>query len=299
MLWNLRIHLCIWVRQLPTTVTLNPKSSADAHYRQMWCRHSASHCGASSPFRVPPRCTYTMLKSCLCCCTARRPGLIGTLFSRLDSRALRSILGIHWRDLVSNETVRPLTGQPPASSLAARRRVRWYWRASLATTPSFSGYPGLRPWLVRLEATPRSPTHTLDWRGQILTSWASIQPQLNPSRRTVMNGGLSWIWLAPRTTCRGAPRTRHDDGQASLIIAARKGIRLRYKPSIKDEVTDKASILAHDYHIHAIRRNEINMFWCVWLINPSDERYNPSLSDKKMLSITSILEQRLAYDNGT
>jgi len=50
-----------------------------------------------------------------------------TLSSRLDgldSRALRSIIGIHWRELVSNETVRALSGQP--SSLAARRRVRWY-----------------------------------------------------------------------------------------------------------------------------------------------------------------------------
>jgi len=55
--------------------------------------------------------------------------LTETLSSRLDgfdSRALRSILGIHWRDLVSNETVRVLAGQPPASCLAARRRVRWY-----------------------------------------------------------------------------------------------------------------------------------------------------------------------------
>jgi len=75
MLWNLRIHLCIWVRQLPTTVSLSPKSSAEAHYRQMWRRHFASHCGASSPFRVPPRCAHTMLQFCLCCCTAWRPGL--------------------------------------------------------------------------------------------------------------------------------------------------------------------------------------------------------------------------------
>ena len=69
MLWNLRIHLCIWVRQSPTTVTLNSKSSADAHYHRMCCRHFAIHCGASSPFRVPPRCAYTMQQSCLCCCT--------------------------------------------------------------------------------------------------------------------------------------------------------------------------------------------------------------------------------------
>jgi len=40
------------------------------------------------------------------------------------------------------------------------------------------------------------------WSNAILTSSASIQPQLNPSRRTVINGGLSWIWLAQRTTRR-------------------------------------------------------------------------------------------------
>jgi len=42
--------------------------------------------------------------------------------------------------------------------------------ASHATAPSFSGYPGLRPWLIRLEATLRSPTHPLDWCGQT-RSW--------------------------------------------------------------------------------------------------------------------------------
>jgi len=63
--------------------------------------------------------------------------LTGTLSSRLDGfdgwilgiqilGILRWILGIHWRDLVSNETVQAIAGQPPASSLAARRWVRWY-----------------------------------------------------------------------------------------------------------------------------------------------------------------------------
>jgi len=42
--------------------------------------------------------------------------------------------------------------------------------ASPATAPSFSGYPGLRPWLFRLEVTPRSPTHPLVRRGQT-RSW--------------------------------------------------------------------------------------------------------------------------------
>jgi len=55
--------------------------------------------------------------------------LTGTFSSRLegfDRRALRSILGIHWRDLVSSVTVRALAGKSPASSLAACRRVCWY-----------------------------------------------------------------------------------------------------------------------------------------------------------------------------
>jgi len=84
--------------------------------------------------------------------------LTGTLSSRLDgfdSRALRSILGIHWRDLVSDKTVRALAGQPPASSLASRRRVRWYGhvlrlsphhpsRAILDFDPGSFGWK--RPW---------------------------------------------------------------------------------------------------------------------------------------------------------
>jgi len=71
--------------------------------------------------------------------------LTGTLSFRLDgfdSRALRSILGIHWRDLVSNETVWALAGLlfgcPPQDPLV--------WTcASPATAPSFSDYPGLDP----------------------------------------------------------------------------------------------------------------------------------------------------------
>jgi len=39
---------------------------------------------------------------------------------------------------------------------------RWTY-ALHATAPSFSGYPGLRPWLIRVEATLRSPhTHWID-----------------------------------------------------------------------------------------------------------------------------------------
>jgi len=57
---------------------------------------------------------------------------------------------------------------------------------------------------------PQAPVGSM-WSNAILTSSASIQPQLNPSRTTVTNGGLSRIWLDQRTTRRRAPCTRHDD----------------------------------------------------------------------------------------
>ena len=43
-----------------------------------------------------------------------------------DSRALRRIEGIRWPEVISNEELRARTQQPPASSLIATRRVRWY-----------------------------------------------------------------------------------------------------------------------------------------------------------------------------
>ena len=55
--------------------------------------------------------------------------LYNTLAARLDgfdTRALRRIEGISWSQHVTNQTLRDLTQQPPASRLAAMRRVRWY-----------------------------------------------------------------------------------------------------------------------------------------------------------------------------
>ena len=66
---------------------------------------------------------------------------------------------------------------------------------------------------------PHAPVG-LTWSNAILTSSASIQPQLNPSRRTMINGGHSWIWLAQRTTRRRAPCTRHDDDDDELARRA-------------------------------------------------------------------------------
>ena len=43
-----------------------------------------------------------------------------------DSRSLRRIEHIHWSQHVTNEEVRRRTQQPPATSLIAMRRVRWY-----------------------------------------------------------------------------------------------------------------------------------------------------------------------------
>ena len=52
-----------------------------------------------------------------------------TLEARLDgfdSRALRRIENIHWSQHVTNEELRLRMQQPPASTLAARKRLRWY-----------------------------------------------------------------------------------------------------------------------------------------------------------------------------
>ena len=51
-----------------------------------------------------------------------------TLARRLDgfdSRALRTILNSQWSQHTSNEELRARTQQPPASCLAAQRRLRW------------------------------------------------------------------------------------------------------------------------------------------------------------------------------
>ena len=42
-----------------------------------------------------------------------------------DTRALRRLEGIHWSQHITNEEVRQRTNQPPASTLATQRRVRW------------------------------------------------------------------------------------------------------------------------------------------------------------------------------
>ena len=55
--------------------------------------------------------------------------LTKTLTTRIDgfdSRALRSLENIKWYDRVPNEVLRERTQQPPASLLAAQRRLRWY-----------------------------------------------------------------------------------------------------------------------------------------------------------------------------
>ena len=117
-----------------------------------------------------------------------------------------------------DETVRALAGQPPASFLAARRRAAGMDMCfachrtillGLSCTSTLARSAGSHP------EEPHAPAG-LTWSDAILTSSASIQPQLKPSRRTVVNGGLSWIWLALRTRL-GAPCSRHDDDDDEWI----------------------------------------------------------------------------------
>ena len=179
-----------------TTVTLNPISSADAHYRQMLCRHSASHCGASSLFRVPPRCAYTMQQSCLCCCTARRPGLslepsppgLTVLTVGLSDRSLAFTGATSFP--IKRCGPLPDNPRPPLWLLAAGSADMDMCFAchctillGLSWTSTLARSAGSDP------EEPHAPVGST-WSNAILTSSASIQPQLNPSRRIVINGGL-------------------------------------------------------------------------------------------------------------
>ncbi|CAH1233298.1 Hypp676 [Branchiostoma lanceolatum] len=123
--------------------------------------------------------------------------LNNTLEARLDgfdSRALRRIAGIRWHEHVSNIKLRELTKQPPASRLAAMRRIRWYGhvlrlppehptRAMLDFDPKQAGWrrPGGAPrtrWMdvvgrdlrnlnIPLSQTPQMAENRGRWRGLV------------------------------------------------------------------------------------------------------------------------------------
>ena len=88
-----------------------------------------------------------------------------TLAARIDgfdSRALRTIEGIKWHEKVSNIKLRERTKQPPASQLAAQRRMRWYGHVKrLITPPTLSST--LTPNQLAGNA-PWCPSHTMDRR---------------------------------------------------------------------------------------------------------------------------------------
>ena len=54
------------------------------------------------------------------------PKHLAARINGFDSRSLHRIEGIHWSEHVTNEELRRRTQQPPASSILAQRRVRWY-----------------------------------------------------------------------------------------------------------------------------------------------------------------------------
>ena len=91
-----------------------------------------------------------------------------TLAARLDgfdSRALRTIEGIHWTQHIPNEEVRRRTQQPPASRLAAQRRVRWFGH--------IKRLPPEHPTRAILEFNPQ----TAGWRrprGAPRTRWLDV-----------------------------------------------------------------------------------------------------------------------------
>ena len=94
-----------------------------------------------------------------------------TLAARLDgfdSRALRTIEGIHWTQHVTNQEVRERTQQPLASRLAAQRRVRWFGH--------IQRLPQEHPTHAVLNFNPR----TAGWRrprGAPRTRWLDVVSQ--------------------------------------------------------------------------------------------------------------------------
>ena len=88
--------------------------------RPLW-RHR--HISQKTKLRIYNACVLSVLLY-----GAETWALNATLRSRIDgfdTRALRRIEGIHWSQHITNEEVRQRTRQPPASTLAAQRRVRW------------------------------------------------------------------------------------------------------------------------------------------------------------------------------
>jgi len=163
-----------------------------------------------------------MLQSCLFCCTARRPGCslepsppgltaltVGLSDWFLASTGATSFPMKRCRPLPNSPRPPlwlPATGSAGMDMCFACHRtilLRLSWTSTLASSAR-SDPEG-----------PHAPVG-LTWSNVILTSSTSIQPQLNPSCRTVINGVLSWIWLAQRTTRWQAPCTRHDDDECRL-----------------------------------------------------------------------------------
>ena len=82
-----------------------------------------------------------------------------------DSRSLRAITNTKWYDRVSNEVLRERTQQPPASLLAAQRRLRWFGH--------IHRLPPEHPTRSILEFNPR----TAGWkrpRGRPRTRWLDV-----------------------------------------------------------------------------------------------------------------------------
>ena len=88
--------------------------------RRLW-RHR--HFKQTTKLRIYNACVLLVLLY-----GAETWALNATLNARIDgfdSKALRRLEGIHWSQHITNDEVRQRTRQPPASTLAAQRRVRW------------------------------------------------------------------------------------------------------------------------------------------------------------------------------
>jgi len=137
-----------------------------------------------------------MLQSCLCCCTARRPGRslepsppgLTALTAGLSDRFLASTGATSFpmkRCGPLQDSPRPPLWLPAAGS--AGMDMCFACHRNILLGLSWTSTP------VRSAGSDPEGLHEpvgLTWSNAILTISASAQPQLNPSRRTVINGGL-------------------------------------------------------------------------------------------------------------
>ena len=92
-----------------------PHSTSLARSGEVRNSHSKQRCGS----------TTAMYCSMYVCETWHMKTSQEKKLDDCDSKCIRKILGIRWRDFITNEEVRTRTKQRPVSSIICKRRLNW------------------------------------------------------------------------------------------------------------------------------------------------------------------------------